>query len=90
MRSLSISIVLENAGPAERTQWTRDTGLAQVPRVRRPLIEQEVADIVVLLKYLVADRGIDLEQTVADKLRGDAERYRVAKPRGTMKKYNEL
>lgn len=83
-------IVLETAEPAEHTQWTRDSGLDQVARVRPPSIEQEVTDIAILQTYLVAEVSIDLEQAVADKPRGDAERFRVAKSGGTIKKYDEL
>ena len=90
LRTLSTSIVLEAAELAEHTQWSRDAELDEVVRARRPQIEQEVADLAILMTYLVMDLGIDLERAVADKLRSNAERYPVDKARGSAKKYDEL
>ncbi|QQQ00511.1 nucleotide pyrophosphohydrolase [Lysobacter enzymogenes] len=90
LRTLSTSIVLEAAELAEHTQWARDTELDEVVRARRPQIEQEVADLAILMTYLITDLGIDLEQAVADKLNNNAERYPVDKARGSAKKYDEL
>lgn len=90
LRTLSTSIVLEAAELAEHTQWVRDAELDEVVRGRRPQIEQEVADLAILMTYLISDLGIDLEQAVADKLRNNDERYPVDKARGSAKKYDEL
>lgn len=90
LRTLSTSIVLEAAELAEHTQWVRDAELDEVARVRRPKIEQEVADIAILMTYLVTDLGIDLEQAVAEKLASNAQRYPVERAKGSAKKYDEL
>jgi NTP pyrophosphatase (non-canonical NTP hydrolase) len=89
-RTLATSIVLEAAELAEISQWTRDEDLDAVVLERRGRIEHEVADIAILLSYLVHDLGIDLEQAVAAKLEVNAAKYPVGKSRGSIKKYNEL
>ena len=78
LRTLSTSIVLEAAELAEHTQWVRDVELDEVVRRRKPRIEQEIADIVILLTYLVTDLDIDVEKAVAEKVRLNAEKYPVA------------
>lgn len=89
-RTLATSIVLEAAELAEISQWTRDEDLAATIQERRERIEHEVADIAILLSYLVHDLGIDLEQAVRAKLEVNAGKYPVAKSRGSIRKYNEL
>jgi len=90
LRTLSTSLVLETAELAEITQWAKDSELDEVARLRRPEIEHEIADIVILLTYLVHDLGIDVEQAVAAKLVLNATRYPVDRARGSAKKYNKL
>ena len=89
-RTLSTSIVLEAAELAEISQWTRDEDLDATVRERRERVEHEVADIAILLSYLVHDLGIDLEQAVQAKLEINAGKYPVAKSKGSIRKYNEL
>lgn len=90
LRTLSTSIVLEASELLEHTQWIRDSELDEVVKKRRSLIEQEVADIVILLSYLVNDLGIDIEKAVEEKLRANAVKYPVDKAKGSAKKYDEL
>ncbi len=90
LRTLSASILLEAAELVEITQWTRDEELGDVVRDKRKQIEQEVADITILLSYLVHDLGIDLEKAIAEKIDLNASKYPVAKSRGSAKKYDEL
>jgi dCTP diphosphatase len=90
LRTLSTSIVLEAAELLEHTQWIRDSELDEVVHSRRPLIEQEIADIVILLTYLVNDLEIDLEKIVEEKLRSNALKYPVDRAKGSAKKYDEL
>lgn len=89
-RTLTTSIVLEAAELAEISQWTRDEDLAATVQERRERIEHEVADIAILLSYLVHDLGVDLEQAVQAKLAVNAGKYPVEKSRGSIRKYTEL
>ena len=90
LRTLSTSIVLEAAELAEHTQWSKDDDLEEVLRSRKPRIEHEIADIVILLTYLITDLGIDIERAVEEKLQFNAERYPVERAKGSAKKYNEF
>jgi len=90
LRTLSTSILVEAAELAELTQWARDFELDQIAQLRRPQIEHEIADIVILVTYLVHDLGIGIEKAVADKVRFNAERYPVDKAKGSAKKYDQL
>ncbi|WP_206862213.1 nucleotide pyrophosphohydrolase [Lysobacter changpingensis] len=90
LRTLSTSIVLEAAELAEHSQWTRDNELDAVVRDRKPQIEHEVADIVILLTYLAEDLGIDVERAVREKLEFNAKRYPVERAKGSARKYDQL
>ena len=90
LRTLSTSIVLEAAELAEHSQWARDNELDAVVRDRRPQIEHEVADIVILLTYLAEDLGIDVERAVREKLEFNAKRYPVERAKGSARKYDQL
>lgn len=90
LRTLSTSIVLEAAELAEVTQWARDGELKELAERRRLQVEHEVADIVILLTYLVSDLGIDIERAVEEKIRLNAAKYPVDRSKGTARKYDEL
>jgi NTP pyrophosphatase (non-canonical NTP hydrolase) len=90
LRTISTSIMLEAAELAEVTQWTRDMELTDVASNRRTQIEHEVADIFILLMYLVNDLGIDVEAVVERKIKLNAEKYPVDRAKGTARKYDEL
>ena len=90
LRTLSTSILVEAAELAELTQWARDFELDQIAQLRRTQIEHEIADIVILVTYLVHDLGIDIEKAVAEKIEFNAERYPVDKAKGSAKKYDQL
>lgn len=90
LRTLSTSIVLEAAELAEVTQWVPDSELQDVVNSRRTQIEHEIADIYILLSYLISDLGIDVESAVERKLNVNAKKYPVALARGSARKYDEL
>ncbi len=90
LRTLSTSIALEAAELLEQTQWVRDSDLHEVVKDRRPRIEQEISDIVILMSYLINDLGIDIEKAVEHKLVANAEKYPVDRSKGSAKKYDEL
>lgn len=90
LRTLSTSIVLEAAELAEITQWTRDAEVSAIVEEKRERIEEEIADIAILLSYLVHDLGIDLEEIVRKKVALNARKYPVAQAKGNARKYDEL
>lgn len=90
LRTLSASIALEAAELMEFTQWARDAEISAIVRDKREDISREIADIVILVSYLVHDLGIDLEEVVSEKLEFNGQRYPVEKARGSAKKYDQL
>lgn len=89
-RTLTTSIVLEAAELSEITQWARDHEIADVVEKKKERIEEEVADIAILLSYLIHDMRIDLNKVVRRKLELNARKYPVSQSKGSAKKYDEL
>lgn len=89
-RTLSTSIVLEAAELAEITQWTPDAELAATSAAKRERIKEEVADIAILLSYLLHDEQIDLEAAVRRKMASNGAKYPVDRSKGSARKYDEL
>lgn len=89
LRTLSSSLVIEAAELAELTQWTSDKHLEARASEIRPRLEDEVADLCILLTYLVHDQKIDLVAAVRRKLETNDKKYPVEQFRGTARKYNE-
>lgn len=90
LRTLSTSIVLEAAELAEITQWIPDSEINATSAEKRGRIEEEVADIAILLSYLIHDQEIDLEAAVRRKLQSNGTKYPVHRSKGSAKKYDEL
>jgi dCTP diphosphatase len=85
-KNLAIAIAVEAAELLEHFQWTTEAGSAS-PDPAGPL-EEEVADVAILLTYLVHDLGIDLGAAVARKLEINEQRYPVAASRGHARKHS--
>lgn len=89
LRTLSTALAVEAAELAEITQWTPDTELAQRSVEARDKIEEEVADLCILLTYLVHDLNIDVDEIVRRKLSSNSVKYPVSRFKGSSRKYNE-
>lgn len=90
LRTLASALVVEAAELLELVQWTADAGLAARVAERREDVEQELADVTILLSYLAHDLGVDLDAAVRRKLAVNATRYPVEKARGSSRKHSEL
>lgn len=90
LRTLAAALTVEAAELLEIVQWTRDEGLGARVAERRADVEAEVADIAILLTYLVTDLGLDLDAAVQAKLAINAAKYPVERARGSSRKYTEL
>jgi NTP pyrophosphatase (non-canonical NTP hydrolase) len=53
-------------------------------------IKEELADVLAFSFLLAEKHGFDVKDIVLEKIKKNAEKYPVAKAKGTAKKYNEL
>lgn len=90
VRTLASALVVEASELLEIVQWTADDALAARVAERRADVEAEVADVAILLAYLVNDLRLDLDAVVRAKLERNAAKYPVEQARGTSRKYTEL
>lgn len=91
--NLIVSLNLEAAELLEFTQWQTEQGLAERlasdPQAKEAL-SHECADVMMYLLMLSDAAGVDLYQSVLDKLAINETRYPVDKARGVATKYREL
>jgi NTP pyrophosphatase (non-canonical NTP hydrolase) len=89
-KNLSAALSVEVAELLECFQWAKDSELAELVVRERTAIEEEVADITILLCYLCHDLNIKLDVVVRSKIEKNRQKYPVSLARGTAKKYDRL
>jgi len=89
-RNLAAAMNVEASELLEHYQWASDADITRISVERRSDIADEIADIAILLTYLANDLSFDLEEIVMAKLKKNAEKYPVAKSKGTSRKYDRL
>lgn len=89
LRTLSTALAVEAAELSEITQWTADADLEKRSIEARSRVEEEVADLCILLTYLVHDMHIDVNDVVRRKLAANGAKYPVDRFKGTSRKYDE-
>ena len=89
-RNLTAALAIEVAELQEIFLWSKDEELSSRIDERKSAIEQEVADIAILLSYFCNDLSIDIDVAVRKKIEINRLKYPVEKSRGSSKKYDEL
>jgi len=89
-KNLTAALAVEVAELLECFQWVKDEDVAGVVTRERAAIEDEIADIAILLSYLCHDLGLDLDEAVQRKLEKNRAKYPVDLARGKSTKYNRL
>ncbi|MEE9910089.1 MAG: nucleotide pyrophosphohydrolase [Deltaproteobacteria bacterium] len=89
-RNLCSALCVEASELLDIFRWARDPEIKSIARQQRSEIENEVADVAILLTYLCNDLNISVEDAVRKKLEINRERYPVEKSKGTSTKYNRL
>ncbi|WP_010246497.1 nucleotide pyrophosphohydrolase [Acetivibrio cellulolyticus] len=91
-KNLAMSVAIESAELMEHFQWKNEEETKQYLSSQNNLekVKEEIADTISYLLLLSTDLGIDLNQTVLDKIKKNEEKYPVAKCKGRNNKYNEL
>lgn len=89
-KDLAISLILEAGELLEHFQWKNEEEARAHIQDSKQEISEELADVLVYLLSLSHDLQIDLSEALQDKLMKNAQKYPVAKAKGSHKKYNEL
>ena len=89
-KNLAIALSVESAELLELFQWMTDSESVELISHRRTDIENEIADLAILLSYLCHDLQIDLDKAVRAKVALNAVKYPIEKSKGVAKKYDRL
>lgn len=89
-KELAAAITVEASELLEVFQWkSHDEVTSLLNSASRERVEDEIADIAILLSYLCHDTGIDANAAVLSKLKKNEAKYPVDKAYGNAKKYDE-
>lgn len=89
-KDLAISLSVEAGELLELFQWKTDEEVsALISSDYKERIQDEVADLAILLSYMCHDLGLDLNSAVRSKLRKNEAKYPVQKAYGNSRKYDE-
>ena len=86
-KDLAISISLEAAELLEVFQWS---GADLNVESKSHHAKEELADVVIYSIYMAEALGIDLAESISDKIDANAKKYPTEKARGNARKYTEL
>ncbi|MCX7748900.1 MAG: nucleotide pyrophosphohydrolase [Clostridia bacterium] len=90
-KNLSMSIAIESAELMEHFQWKSNEEVKQyLTTDNLHNVKDEIADIASYLLLLSHDLGIDLNQSIMEKVKKNAAKYPIEKSKGKHDKYNEL
>ena len=92
VKNLSTALTVEASELAEIFQWMteKDSNEAHLDPALKVRLEDEVADVFVYLLRIMSKSNIDLESSVRNKMRKNAEKYPVELSKGNSKKYDQF
>lgn len=89
-KELATALTIEASELLETFQWKTDEEVTRLlSSSSREKVQDEIADVAILLSYLCHDLGIDLNAAVISKLNKNEAKYPVEKSYGNAKKYDE-
>src|SRR3982751_3476367 len=74
-KELTISLCVELAELLSLMQWKAGEQLEQAVRDKRPMIQDELADVLHSVLLLASDLGLNLGEALEQKLAKDAKKY---------------
>lgn len=91
-KNLSMSIAIESSELMEHFQWKNEEETNQYLSNPENLekVKEEIADTLSYILLLSTDLKIDLNRTLLDKIKKNADKYPVLKCKGKFNKYDEL
>ena len=89
-KELAAALTIETSELLEIFQWKSDDEVTRIlGSPARERVEDEIADVAIVLSYLCHDLGIELDTAVLSKLKKNEAKYPVGKAYGNAKKYDE-
>ena len=89
-KELAAAIAVEASELLEVFQWKTHEEVARLLECpSRERVEDEIADVVMLLSYLCHDLGLDVNAAVRAKLQKNEAKYPVETSYGNARKYDE-
>lgn len=89
-KDLVVAIAAEAGELMQPFVWKSPEQAEEIAKAKKPEIENEIADVAILLFELAHNLGISLEDAMLAKLARNEIRYPIEKARGSNAKYNEL
>lgn len=89
-KNLSMALASEVAGVMDLFLWCDNAASYDELEKRRQDVEDEIADVAVLLLAFCVRHNIDLSAAIAHKQIEQARKYPIEKCKGKSLKYNEL
>ena len=89
-KNLSAALSIEAAELQECLLWVKESELDDFISRERTAIEDEIADIAILLSYLCHDLSIELDVVVRSKIEKNRHKYPVHLAHGSSTKYDRL
>jgi NTP pyrophosphatase (non-canonical NTP hydrolase) len=89
-RNLATALAVEAAELLEPFQWLTEEQSRDLPPETRSAVEEEMADVLLYLVRLADKLDVDLAAAARAKILKNAEKYPVAKARGSSRKYDAL
>jgi dCTP diphosphatase len=89
-KNMAVSIILEASELLEHFQWKTTEEVEAYAKKNHAEINDEIADIALYLFELADNLGINLINSMEEKLKTNEMKYPVAKARGKHTKYNKL
>jgi NTP pyrophosphatase (non-canonical NTP hydrolase) len=89
-RNLATALAVEAAELLEPFQWLTEEESRSLSPETRAAVEEELADVLLYLVRLADKLDVDLPSAARAKIVRNAEKYPVARSRGTSRKYDAL
>ncbi len=88
-KNLSMALIVEAAELVEHFQWLTEEQSYRLDAEKKKAVAHEMADVFIYLIRLADRLGIDLIESVDEKIALNAKKYPVEKVKGSAKKYTE-
>ncbi len=89
-KNLASALAVEAAELLEPFQWLTEEQSSRLTSEQLAAVGEEMADVLLYLIRLADKLDVDLATAASEKIVQNAERYPVARAKGSSKKYTEL